>query len=153
MSPTPATYQQRKAYLSSMPKRRQGVARKLWRGPDLDMVLVALRELDPSSAPKHDGFMGAFYKAFLSHFALVMLDIIAEVGERGMLPESWCEGMTRCVPKKHGCIVVDKQQPITLLTCKIKWFMGVLQLVLGDLMSFVVPHWKPQGLPQTLNQS
>ena len=84
------------------------------------MVALALRDLDPASAPGNDGFTGAFYKAFSSHFSPTLLDIIREVRETGVLPSSWREGMTRCVPKEQGCIAVSKQRPITLLICKIK---------------------------------
>ena len=139
MSPTPATDRQRREYLSNMTERWRGVASKLWKDPDLNMVLLALRELDPSSSPGHDGFTGAFYKQYSTYFALVILDIIREVGDSGRLPESWSEGMTRCVPKEQGCIAVDKQRPITLLSYKITWLTGVLKLALNNLVSFVVP--------------
>ena len=92
--------EQRWEYLSDMPKRWWGLASALWRGPDLNMVVLALRKLDPQSAPGHDGFIGAFYEQFSWHLARAMLDIIREVGSCGRLPASWCEGMTRCVPKE-----------------------------------------------------
>ena len=58
----------------------------LWREPDLNMVVLALRELDPLSALGHHGFTRAFYKQFSAHFAPSMLDIIKEVGSLGRLP-------------------------------------------------------------------
>jgi hypothetical protein len=60
-----------------------------------------------------------------------MLDIIREVESSGRLPASWCEAMTRCIPKEQGCISVEKQRPIILLTCTIKWLTGVLKLALN----------------------
>ena len=123
-----------------MPERWRGVSEKLWKEPNLHMVALALRELDPALAPGHDGLIGAFYKTFASPFSPALLDLIREVGETGVLPASWCEGMTRCVPKEQVCIAVSKQRPITLLTCKIKWLTGVLKLALNDLASFVVPR-------------
>ena len=35
---------------------------------------------------------------------------------------------------------MEKQRPITLLTCKIKWLTGVLKLALNDVVNFVVPR-------------
>ena len=58
------------------------------------MVALAPRDIDPPSAPGNDGFTGAFYKAFSSHFSPAVLDIIREVKETGVLPASWCKGMT-----------------------------------------------------------
>ena len=56
-------------------------------------------------------------------------------------------------PKEQGCLDVDRQRPITLLTCKIKWLTGVLKLVLTDLVPYAVQSnrqdllrgdkWKP----------
>ena len=139
MTPTQATDQERRDYLSDMLERWRGVSERSWKEPNLDMVALALRDLDPASAAGYDGFTRAFYKAFSSPFSAALLDIIREVRETGVLPASWCEGMTRCVPKEQGCIAVLKQRPITLLTCKIKWLTGLLKLALNDLLSFVVP--------------
>ena len=140
MRPTLTPDLERKEYLSDMPKRWRNAGKKSWQEPSLGMVHEALGALDPASAPGHDGFTGAFYKAFSSYFAPVLLDVIREVGSTGHLPKEWCEGMTRCVPKEQGCISVDKQRPITLLTCKINWLTGVLKVALQDTVSYVVPH-------------
>ena len=51
-----------------MPERWRGVSKKLRKEPNLDMVALALRDLDPASAPGHDGITRAFYNAFSSHF-------------------------------------------------------------------------------------
>ena len=69
MTPTQATDQERRDYPFGMPERRRGASEKLWREPTLDMVALALRDLDPASALGNDWFTGAFYKAFSSHFS------------------------------------------------------------------------------------
>ena len=56
------------------------------------------------------------------------------------LPHQWRMGMTICIPKEQGCLSVDRQRPITLLTCKIKWLTGVLKLAPTYLVEYVVPR-------------
>ena len=58
------------------------------------MVQQALTDLDPSSALGADGFTGGFYKRFRSEFAPVMLSIIQEVHESGVVPDNWFTGVT-----------------------------------------------------------
>ena len=140
MRPALASGSERRAYLSGMPKCWRNAGTKLWWEPSLSMVHEVLGALGPASALGHDGFTGAFYKAYSSYFAPALLDVIREVGSMGHLPKEWCEGMTRCVPKEQGCISVDKQRPITLLTCKIKWLTGVLKLAFQDMVSYAVPR-------------
>ena len=78
---------ERKDYLNDMPKRWRGAGGKLWQQPSLSMVHEALGALDPASAPRYDGFIGAFYKAYSSRFAPVLLDVIRDVGSTGRLPK------------------------------------------------------------------
>ena len=66
MTPTQATDLERREYLSDMPERWRGVSQKLWKEPNLEMVALALRDLDLASALGNNGFTGAFYKAFSS---------------------------------------------------------------------------------------
>ena len=103
------------------------------------MVLAALFELDPSSAPGPDEFSGGFYRAFKQHFAPVMLELIRTAAADSTVPEEWIRGMTRCIPKEAGIPASDSLRPITLLNCKMKWLTRVLKLCLEDLVQFIVP--------------
>ena len=103
------------------------------------MVLAALSELDPSSAPGPDGFSGGFYGAFKQHFAPVMLGLIRTAAADNTLREEWIRGMTRCIPKEAGLLALDSLRPITLLKCEIKWLTGVLKLCLEDPVQFIAP--------------
>ena len=62
------------------------------------MVLAALSELDPSSAPRPDSW--GFYRAFKQHFAPVMLELIRTAPADSTLPAQWIRGMTRGILKE-----------------------------------------------------
>ena len=61
MKPTWATMEDRKYYFLDIPRQWRGAAKVLWRDCDIQMVLAALFELDPSSAPAPEGCSGGFY--------------------------------------------------------------------------------------------
>ena len=139
MTPTGALMEDKKHYISHTPRQWRGAGKVLWRDPDLQMVLAALSELDPSSAPGPDGFLGGFYRAFKMHFAPFMLELIHTAAAHSTLPGEWIREMTRCIPKEARIPASDSLRPITLLNCKIKWLTGVLKLCLEDLVQFIVP--------------
>ena len=126
-----------KNYISDIPKQWQGAGKVLRRDRDLQMVMVALSELDPSSAPGPEGFSGG---AFKTQLAPVMLQLIRTAAADSTLPIEWIREMTRCIPKEARIPASDSLRPITLLNCKMKWLTRVLELCLEDLVQFIFPR-------------
>ena len=151
MTPTGATMEERKHYISDIPRQWRGAGKVLWRDPDLQIVLATLSELDPSSAPWPDGFLGGFYRAFKTHFAPVMLELIRTATAESTLPAEWIRGITRCIPKEAGIPPSDNLRPITLLNCKMKLLTGVLKLYLEDVVQFIVPSEQKGFIEETIH--
>ena len=102
----------------------------------MEMILRALRDLDPLSAPRADDFTGAFYKRFKHEFAPVMYDIIRQVQNVGTFLEAWIARMTWSIPKEACTPAVDKLCSITFLNCKIKGLTGVVKIAMDYLVDW-----------------
>ncbi|KAL6178468.1 hypothetical protein ACLB2K_049986 [Fragaria x ananassa] len=106
--------------------------------PSSEEIYLALKDMDPDSAPGRDGFNGHF---FVSCWATVGADVTLVIQfffQHGSLPASFNSSMIILIPKVDHAVTIKEYRPISLSNFVFKIIPKIMSLRLAFIASRII---------------
>lgn len=106
--------------------------------PSSEEIFLAVKDMDPDSAPGPDGFNGHF---FVSCWNIVGADVTAAIQyffHTGLLPSSFNSSMIILIPKVDNADSIKQFRPISLANFVFKIIPKILSLRLASIASRII---------------